>query len=1021
MSILEGFFKAKILALFHDPPNKPWIITGRCKAHDFMGNEFKERHEQEAAWLVSEVFGRELLEYMRGSVFRKIYSKADRLAASVDRWILNLVTGGDSKFQVGEVEVRNIFNPQKSFKTNFTLNDNGMKDYAEKLKELVKAASNNGKTDIRFLYHILYSSVEYYFYRVFEKAVGPADTRSPSHSIFDHLAATAMMINWVWQDDLSRQDALGGYLVGIDLAGVQGFISGSRKLRDLWISSWIASALAWASMKEFVEKLGPDILILPSARNNPFYFHMLLLKAKDKKELKDKLEELRGWFNYDSSKGPIYPVIPVTLDLALPRFEILKKMNLVDSEDGLVKKIVSGYIESWKLLFNKVKESILKELEVDGGKLLEAVKMAFKEAEDLGVDKLPPLMMRVSVIDVAKEVGNEQDPALYHRLFIKLMEAMRELSNFRVNPAIYLNLTKWTEEKCHAGSYSECTVCGRLPALLELSSDESEFKETVPSRWRVYFDPGEKLCGYCLLKRCAAIRFDAAVEALLGPIDNEVSPPYFTSTSDIALQSFKEQLTSLLSAIVEGKVGGEEIKGHIAKCVDATFKEIVATKDALLQIPMIASRREKFMEDNRELHGKLDEKLLDEAATFYALPSGVMFRMARGELRALERVLSRILGRGELTVYYAIINADADNMGNLLSGEVSTLLKLRKDCGKEELANAVSSYLSSLISDKKIASMLRNLIETAAGNEEAEEKKKKMMQVLSATHGKATMNDVEKIYNLLEMILKERRIILSPAFHVTLSRALMVSALKDCRKVEEFAGVTVYAGGDDLLAVVPAKNGLRLVAETRKLFEGEYDGFHLVERGVVAAISDVGKSYSVVFAHHMHPLHSVLRATRHSMKEVSKEAEWVDGGRVSKKDTCAVVFLPRGADKGDEALLPLHFKQCGWAVEKAEELAESIVERRVSHSLLRDILDEKNAEAIAWLAKERNEAAKLLIERIIKRNMLGGQQSELAETLCETLRTVYRHKEEHEERTRTPLTIMITRSASFYLNARFRW
>ena len=65
MSMVEGFFRAKILSLFHDPPNKPWIIAKKCEAHRFEEKTFKEKHEQEAAWLVERVLGREMLEYMK--------------------------------------------------------------------------------------------------------------------------------------------------------------------------------------------------------------------------------------------------------------------------------------------------------------------------------------------------------------------------------------------------------------------------------------------------------------------------------------------------------------------------------------------------------------------------------------------------------------------------------------------------------------------------------------------------------------------------------------------------------------------------------------------------------------------------------------------------------------------------------------------------------------------------------------------------------------------------------------------
>jgi CRISPR-associated protein. len=75
-----------------------------------------------------------------------------------------------------------------------------------------------------------------------------------------------------------------GLVIIIDIPGVQEYISASRKLRDLRISSYLISLIAWKTVEKFVDLYGPDILILPTARFNPFFYTYLLgiLKKKVK-------------------------------------------------------------------------------------------------------------------------------------------------------------------------------------------------------------------------------------------------------------------------------------------------------------------------------------------------------------------------------------------------------------------------------------------------------------------------------------------------------------------------------------------------------------------------------------------------------------------------------------------------------------------------------------------------------------------------------------------------------------------
>ncbi|HZU05389.1 MAG TPA: type III-B CRISPR-associated protein Cas10/Cmr2 [Chloroflexota bacterium] len=87
----------------------------------------------------------------------------------------------------------------------------------------------------------------------------PADTRVPDHTIWDHLAVTAALAG-----ALPRP----AFLV-FALGPVQGFIAQARTTRDLWAGSFLLSHLAWAAMQPLCDALGPDCILYPALRGQP--------------------------------------------------------------------------------------------------------------------------------------------------------------------------------------------------------------------------------------------------------------------------------------------------------------------------------------------------------------------------------------------------------------------------------------------------------------------------------------------------------------------------------------------------------------------------------------------------------------------------------------------------------------------------------------------------------------------------------------------------------------------------------
>ena len=116
-----------------------------------------------------------------------------------------------------------------------------------------------------------------------------------------------------------------------------------------------------------------------------------------------------------------------------------------------------------------------------------------------------------------------------------------------------------------------------------------------------------------------------------------------------------------------------------------------------------------------------------------------------------------------------------------------------------------------------------------------------------------------------------------PDKHRAISQALAKFASEEVYRIieEKHAGRVVYAGGDDVLALLPLPNALAAAEDLRQAYAEKMDG--LLESPTMSA--------SIAIAHHLSPLSEVLQAARQA-EHVAKE----EYGR----NAIAVTFLKRG-------------------------------------------------------------------------------------------------------------------------------
>jgi CRISPR-associated protein Cmr2 len=123
----------------------------------------------------------------------------------------------------------------------------------------------------------------------------PADTRVPDHTIWAHLDLTAAF---------AGAFAGGGVpaLLLVTFGPVQDFIAEARSTSDLWAGSHLLARIAWEGMKVIAERFGPDSILFPQLRGVPD----VDLWLKDEINLPDGWFERAHWMQRPSEANPLF-------------------------------------------------------------------------------------------------------------------------------------------------------------------------------------------------------------------------------------------------------------------------------------------------------------------------------------------------------------------------------------------------------------------------------------------------------------------------------------------------------------------------------------------------------------------------------------------------------------------------------------------------------------------------------------------------------------------------------------------
>ncbi|MCG0276431.1 MAG: type III-B CRISPR-associated protein Cas10/Cmr2 [Thermosediminibacteraceae bacterium] len=583
---------------------------------------------------------------------------------------------------------------------------------------------------------------------------------------------------------------------------VQEYIVQARKTQDLYWGSYILSYLTWVAIEKVVKKYGPESVIFPHLKGQPFYeFWYLSSGQSETKEMEalktptipnrffailpaKNVEEIRALGLEETVKSEFLKMGGHVYDRLLGESGELKR-SFFDQlecfpdvywvafplEDGNTEKT------EWRKQLDKIKDYF------PADEIEEIVKL-LNMMEDAGVG-IPGLEsiygLLYSFMD--KTLGARKGV----RNFKQLKEKGRKCSVCGERNVVVYRFTREEEERLKEGKEShKIRILKNQRAFLLESGDER-----IPFK---YLAPSEGLCGSCLTKRAAEMYF----MDVFGRRNVEGS---FPSTAEIAILnvlSFPDKL--LKSKIEEYKALFESRYGEFDN--ELLFKENLT---------------KRYFEANGFKCDGVDE--------FKKLLTAIDERIE--ELGVTKRK------------YYALLKFDGDDMGKWLTGELGP--------------DMIETYPEEI---------LRQM---------PEDLKEKM---------------------------RERKHLMTPDFHASISRLLKNYSLVHVKEIVEGsgAGKVIYSGGDDVLAIINLNYLLDVMVSLRAAFSGHFingrpefmtDSKFIDEEIYKLRWDRVGASMGVVIAHYKEALSHVLVSATNMLEH----AKNMDG-----KDAFAVKLLLRSGE-----------------------------------------------------------------------------------------------------------------------------
>lgn len=758
----------------------------------------------------------------------------------------------------------------------------------------------------------------------------PADTRSPDHSIWDHTRVTAALSFLdVATDRGGKRHAVPPeqepWLLLVSLWPVGEFIRQSRKAQDLWLSSFLLADLAFHAMLPIVERYGPENIVYPDLRGNPRVDHWL--KGTHKEALPAFVEDpstyaalLPNAFTAIVPHGgaghlaPFQDVANACAEAVQSRWKVLSELVLgwfagKASEKGTLGPSERSRLERvwreqhtnvvtarWTAVPWMAPERLTRAMTRFGALPgQDRSELPAPSAEDVQADAARAERLRPWV---PRDVWDRYEQArdVFARVDLDLLQNERGFDyalthhQLRARHAIRKQTAVAPPAAEHPGE--KCTLCGRRSALGDWGAPDAKRAAIESRRQHVrkfwsqdWLDPeetgAERLCAVCAFKRFL-VRADGdrgndainstwagqqvSAEGLKKEGGGQVRVP-FPSTSAVAAQRF-------LAAVAKHPA----LAGAVTAVANAHRQTGLPETQFPHALPALADAYENASCENARYLLRLDPQ---ETVFPRALDAPLARLKADGKhpqadkVKRLQEAISELLRQAgnvldaranEPGKRFAVIQIDGDGMGKLLLGDA-----------------------------ERVATTWRNVIHP---------------KHLERMEGNPDMQQAG-----WPALLDQRRL-MGPSLHAFISRALADFTHRIVPWVveREYAGRLVYAGGDDVLALAPAEDAVKIAWRLQQLFSAAWvidtrydidtwawrrpearvdfdpgaarERFRILDpasspstslagapKGPLLAMLGPGVSLSagITIGHYKSPLRTMLHQAHHLLEEVAKE------------------------------------------------------------------------------------------------------------------------------------------------------
>ena len=741
----------------------------------------------------------------------------------------------------------------------------------------------------------------------------PADTRIPDHAIWDHLDLTSAFAGAFTADPKCE-----AALLALSIGPVQPFIAAARSTSDMWAGSHLLARLSWEAMRVVCERLGPDAILFPRLRGIP----QVDLWLREDCNLRPHWFHRCEWTRSATDANPLFTA-------ALPnRFVAVAPAGAAAELAGEV----AGRVRDW---LRRLGETVV-------DRLLEAAR--FRAECDARDESVHAYQQMRKQLDGFPEVHWAAVP--FSLIRPRNVERGTDLDTARLSRVMAPFFGSAPDEPC---GFLASPAWKRLQRELRGFDDTSFYAPNPGVLYPAVYDLAERV-----LAAAKAVRPFAQIEqhgwrcSLTGETEWLTTDPAQLETS------YRRQGDTLWARIARHKPAWAKPGEHLgalaavkrlwptlfAEEAGAAVRErepaaadrfVVSTHTMAL-----AAQIEHWLDNGGQIPNDLRDAITQHKPSSVALPRRLSrrygtkptFDVARclpellgtvregddePERRRVEKAIRNALGQSRIETYYALLLMDGDRMGRILSG----------DDPHHSITCAESFHPTVRLGFKKEA--------------------KDHSDIIAYVNAKRAM---------------------SPNRHLAISAALNEFALHVVPAVieDEHLGRVLYAGGDDVLAMLPASDLLPAMRRLRHAYSGAdpqdasrqwcdakdsrsrllcRDGFAMLRGRLMRMMGHrATASCGAVIAHYQAPLAAVMRELR------AAEGRAKDAGR--NRFSLTVIKRSGGAlnltDGWDEPLSLL--------LDTRDFLGEPGVSRRaVYHSLvwLRDLPDDADTDMLGPL------------------------------------------------------------------------